>query len=115
MKRDENKRLLVIVLNKEELLDEILEALLEEGVMNSIVIDGRTEAGILAADVPMFASRYAISKAKAENKVILSLVDAEEVKEVIWLVKDIWKEDSDSGVIFTLPVYNVKGTTELER
>ena len=114
MKRDENKRLLIIVLNREELLEDILEVLLEEGVMNSIVIDGRTEAGILSADVPMFASRHAISRAKAGNKVILSPVDAEEVEEVIRFVKDIWKQDPASGVIFTLPVYNVKGTTELE-
>jgi nitrogen regulatory protein PII len=114
MKRDEKKRLLVIVLNKEELLEEILEVLLEEGVMSSVVMDGRTEAGILAADIPMFASRHAISRAKAGNKVILSLVDAKEVEEVIRLVKDIWKQDPASGVIFTLPVYNVRGTTELE-
>lgn len=113
MEKAQDKRLLVIVLAKVELLDEILEALLEEGVMRSIIIDGKTEAGVLAADVPMFASRYAISRAKAGNKVILSLVDLEEVEKVIRLVKDIWKGDPASGVIFALPVYNVKGTTEL--
>lgn len=114
-KRDGNKRLLVIVLAKVKLLDQILEALLEGGVMRSALIDGKSEAGILAADVPMFASRYAMSRAKAGNKVILSLVDAGKVESVISLVKDIWKEDPAGGIIFTLPVYNVRGTTELEQ
>ncbi len=48
-------KLLVIVLNKENFLDDILSSLVELGVMGATVIESTRMSEILAREIPIFA------------------------------------------------------------
>ena len=101
--------LLVIVLNKEEYLENILSILVELGVSGATILDSEGLGHFLAYEVPIFAGlRQLISREKrALNKTIFALV---EEKDFLSKLKKILKEEEidfskpGTGIIFTLPV-----------
>ena len=48
-------QLLIFILNKEELLEEVLEAFIELGISGATIIDSIGMGRILAHDIPIFA------------------------------------------------------------
>ena len=106
-------KLLVFVLNKEELLEEVLEAFVEAGITGATILDSEGMGRFLTYEVPLFADFREFMKGnKPYNKTIFSVVDKEEkIKVVEELIEKICGKLSDpgTGILFTIPVDYVKG------
>lgn len=99
--------LLVLILNREEKLEEILTFFLEEGVRGATLLDSEGMGRILSHDVPIFAGfRDLFAPAKPFNRTILSVVPSELVEplgEGVGKILGGWDKPG-AGVLFTVPV-----------
>ncbi len=101
-------KLLVFVLNKEEFLEDVLEAYVEAGVAGATLLDSEGMGRFLAYEVPLFASFKEFMKGnKPYNKTIISVIKNDSVvsrvKELVdRVVGGI--ENPGTGIMFTVPV-----------
>jgi len=106
-------KLLVFVLNKEEFLEDVLEAFVEAGITGATILDSEGMGRFLTYEVPLFADFRDFMKGnKPYNKTIFSVVDKEEkIKKVEDLIEKICGDLSSpgTGIFFTLPLDYVKG------
>jgi hypothetical protein len=71
-------KLLVFVLNKEELLEDVLAAYVEAGVSGATILDSEGMGRFLTYEVPLFADFKDFMKGnKPYNKTILSVLPDE--------------------------------------
>ncbi len=112
-------KLLIFVLNKEELLEEILEAFVEAEIPGATILDSEGMGRFLTYEVPLFADFREFMKGnKPYNKTIFSVVDKEEkIKKVEELIEKICGSLSGpgTGILFTLPVDYAKGLIRGEK
>ena len=101
-------KLIVFVLNHEELLERVLEAYVEAGVTGATILDSEGMGRFLTYEVPLFADFKEFMKGnKPYNKTIFSVVRNE---ECIPRLRDILDEvcgglaSPGTGILFTLPV-----------
>ncbi len=101
-------KLLVFVLNNEDLLEEVLEAYVEAGVSGATLLDSEGMGRFLAYEVPLFASFKEFMKGnKPYNKTILSVIKDEKVIARLKTLIDKIVGGLDSpgtGIMFTVPV-----------
>ncbi len=101
-------KLLIFVLNDEELLEEVLEAYIEAGITGSTILDSEGMGRFLSYEVPLFARFKDFMKGnKPYNKTIFSVVYSNEVvQRAKELVDEIvgGLENTGAGIMFTLPV-----------
>ncbi len=101
-------KLLVFVLNREELLEEVMEAYVEAGIEGATLLDSEGMGRFLAYEVPLFAGFKAFMKGnKPYNKTILSVVsDHACIKHVKELVDEVvgGLENPGTGIMFTVPI-----------
>lgn len=104
-------KLVVIILNKEEYLDELLEGFLELDVRGATVIDS-VGMGQIIANVPIFGGlRSLMSGTRPYNKTILTVLDEEKVKPVIDVFEQICGslDEPGSGLAFVISVDYARG------
>ena len=105
-------QLLVLILNREEKLEEILTYFLEEGVRGATLLESEGMGRILAQEVPIFAGfRDLFAPANPHNRTILSVVPDDMVDHLGEGIGEIlggW-DQRGTGVLFTLPVQKVWG------
>lgn len=109
---EEKLKLLVIILNKTEFLDDILTLFLELGVSGATIIDSVGMGRIVVKDIPIFASfKDLLSGSRPSNKTILTIVREELIEEIVdGLEKSIGEfSKTGTGIYFTLPLDNVWG------
>ncbi|MCG8480479.1 MAG: hypothetical protein MI724_15405 [Spirochaetales bacterium] len=101
-------KLIVFVLNREELLERVLEAYVEAGVIGATILDSEGMGRFLTYEVPLFADFKEFMKGnKPYNKTILSVVEDE---ECIPRLRSILDEvcgglsSPGTGILFTVPV-----------
>ena len=101
------------MLNKEELLEEVLQAFVEAGIPGATILDSEGMGRFLTYELPLFADFREFMKGnKPYNKTIFSVVEDEgKVKKVEELIEKICGSLSEpgTGILFTLPVDYVKG------
>ncbi len=105
-------KLLVLILNQVEKLEEVLEGFLEIGISGATVIDSVGMGQILSQEVPIFAGlRFMFAGAESHNKTIFSVIREEKESEVINILKKILGDlqKPGTGIIFTLPLDLVEG------
>jgi nitrogen regulatory protein P-II 1 len=105
-------KLIVIVLNNTEHLEDLLTAFLEIGVSGSTVIDSVGMGRILSHDVPIFAGlRSSFPGVSPVNKTILTVTPDELIDDVLTVIEDVCGtfEESGTGLVFVLPVDMVRG------
>ena len=109
-------KLLVIILNQENYLDDILSSMVEVGILGATVIDSTRITDILARDIPIFAGLRQINgSGRIYNKVILGLIEEEGMlKELVTILKgqEIDFDSPGIGALFTLSVEEVHGALE---
>jgi len=109
-------KLLIFVLNNEELLEEVMEAYIEAGITGSTILDSEGMGRFLSYEVPLFAKFKDFMKGnKPYNKTIFSVVYSNEVvQRAKELVDDIvgGLENTGAGIMFTLPVDWAVGLVE---
>jgi nitrogen regulatory protein PII len=101
-------KLLVFILNKEELLAEVMTAFLEAGLNDATILDSVGMGRFLTSEMPLFADfRDLLQGVKPRNKTIISVVQDESVLPYLEkLLNRICGELSapGTGIFFTLPV-----------
>lgn len=105
-------KLLILILNKVEKLEEVLEGFIEIGITGATVIDSIGMGHILSEDVPIFLGlRFMFAGAKPHNKTILSAIKDEKEKPAIDLLRKILGDlnDPGTGIVFTVPLDRVEG------
>lgn len=108
---DPSTRLLVMVLNDRDRLDEILTGLLELGVAGATILDSEGMGRILSDAIPVFGGLQAAVVDRPRNLTILSVVDQARVDPVITHVQQVLGDLSapSTGIVFVLPVEHVVG------
>lgn len=106
-------QVLVIVLNKTERLDDILEAFVDIGIEGATIFDSMGMGRLLSGEVPLFAGlREMINGGRAYSKTIFAVI-ADETKLMLAInrISEIMDGFSkpDTGLLFTLPVGLVRG------
>jgi len=100
--------LLIFVLNKEELLDDILTGLLDIGVSGATVVDTMGMLQVISQDIPIFAGfRSMTTGGRSHNKTIFSVIREEEIlKEAIAFIEEtcLQFEEKTIGILATAPV-----------
>jgi len=105
-------KLLILILNKVEKLEEVLEGFLEVGISGATIIDSVGMGHILSEEVPIFAGlRFMFAGAKPHNKIVLSVIKDEKEDEAVHLLKNILGDmgKPGTGIVFSLPVDRVVG------
>ncbi len=101
-------KLLVFVLNDEELLEEVMEAYVEAGITGSTILDSEGMGRFLSYEVPLFSKFKDFMKGnKPYNKTIFSVIKSDEVlKKAKELVDEIvgGLENTGAGIMFSVPV-----------
>ena len=105
--------LLIFICNRPEQLEEVLEGFLEVGVTGATIIDTVGMGQILSTEVPIFAGfRSMFRGATTVNKTIFSVIDeAGKVNEVLGIIDEVCGslEEPGNGIVFTIPIENVRG------
>ncbi|MBW2057886.1 MAG: hypothetical protein JRH07_18600 [Deltaproteobacteria bacterium] len=100
--------LLVFVLNKEELLDEILTGLLDIGVSGATVVDTMGMLQVISQDIPIFAGfRSMTTGGRGHNKTVFSVIEDEEIlREAIAFVEEtcLQSHQQTIGILFAAPL-----------
>jgi nitrogen regulatory protein PII len=104
-------KLLFIVLNKTELLEEVIEYFVEAGVKGATVFDSVGMGKIFAYDIPIFAGfRDLMVGTRAGNKTIMTTVDDAIMDEFMEGLDGIIRfEEPGTGVAFALDLYKTYG------
>ncbi|MEJ2055719.1 MAG: P-II family nitrogen regulator [Calditrichaceae bacterium] len=109
-------KLIIFILNKEERLEEVLEAFLELGINGATILDSIGMGRILAHDIPIFAGfQNLLHDSRPGNKTIISVVPDQKVKRVVRAVEQIIGslDEPGNGLFMSLPVDYVKGYREI--
>jgi nitrogen regulatory protein P-II 1 len=103
-------KLVVFVLNREELLGQVMQAYVEAGVRGATVVDSEGMGWILTHEVPLFAGFQDFMKGnRPRNKTILSVVDGDETANRLEeLLERVCGESPGTGVLFAVPVERFK-------
>ncbi len=105
-------KLLILILNQVEKLEEVLEGFLEIGVTGATLIDSVGMGHILSEEVPIFAGlRFMFAGAKPHNKTIISVIKDEKEAEAMHLLQNILGDidEPGTGIAFTLSLDRVEG------
>ncbi|MCK4561266.1 MAG: hypothetical protein KAV45_15955 [Calditrichia bacterium] len=106
--------LLILVLNKEEHLEEVLEVFLELDIHGATIIDSIGMGRILAHDIPIFAGfRNLMQESRPGNKTIFTVVDEKKIPRVVQGVEQICGslDKPGAGILVTIPVGIAKGVS----
>ncbi len=105
-------KLLVLILNKVEKLEEVLEGFLEVGVTGATIIESIGMGHIISQEVPIFAGlRFMFAGAKPHNKMIFSVITDDKEEPAIKVLKKILGDlrQTGTGIVFTVPLDRVEG------
>ena len=104
-------KLLFVVLNSAEKLDEVLEGLVEAGVTGATVVDS-VGMGHLLESMPLFAGMRGVFRSShAHNQVIFSVVADTLAAEAMTVMEQILDcaHGKGTGIAFTVPVDSAIG------
>ena len=100
-------QILLIILHREDLLDEVLSALVEMEITGVTVLEGTSMERILSEEVPIFAGLLETIGGGAHTKVILAAIERGSILEpLVLLLKEVGIDfaSPEFGRIFSLPV-----------
>ena len=107
-------QLLVIVLNKTECLEPLLEKFYEKNISGATILDSMGMAHSLSSydELRFMASlRLLINPDNRESKTIFMVVKEEKIPEISKIVNEITGglSNHDTGIMFTVPVTYTEG------
>lgn len=105
--------LFVCVINKPELLDDVLTGLLEAGVGGCTIVDSHGMGKFISQDIPIFSGfKSLFAGARESNYMIFSVIKEKETMDTaIDIVTQIYGsfDEPNSGILFTLPISRCLG------
>lgn len=119
IKGEERKRkmeILVIVLNKIDLLDDLMVEFSNSGIKGATIIDSMGMIRVLAdehsEDIPLFGSlKMMLNENRPFNKTIFTVLDSQKIPIAMDCVKKVIGDlnKNEVGIMFTLPVNLTEG------
>ena len=91
-------RMLVIMLNREGLVDEVLSAMIELEIIGAVVLDGTSMEQVLSEDVPIFAGLWQGDGDNRVKTILAPLVDSAMIKPLMQLCKDAGADFADPEI-----------------
>lgn len=114
--RDSKMEVLVIVLNKIDLLDDLMVEFNNNGIRGATIIDSMGMIKVLAdehpEDIPLFGSlKMMLNENRPFNKTIFTVLDSEKIPIAMDCVKKVVGDLNKNGVgiMFTVPVNITEG------
>ena len=108
--------LVIIILHKEEYLDDVLSALIELGVDEASIIDSQSLGSAIAYQVPIFSGlRFQMHGGRPYSKTIIGISDdPDSGKELVAILKDSGIDIETPGVgrIVVVDIKETYGTAE---
>lgn len=105
--------LLVCIINREDLLEEILSGFLELGVTGATVIRAEGMGRVLSGEVPVLAGLQSLmAQSRPDSRMIMSVIESPDILDAaIQLVRDACGDlqQPSTGILFTVPVSRVFG------
>lgn len=107
-------RLLVAVLHREDLLDEVLSALVELEEPDAVVVESRSGLELLERDIPIFAGlRSMIPSGIDFSSLVVCLIEHEDrAREALAVIRDLAVVVSDNegprNTVMLIPVSDVE-------
>ena len=108
-------KLLVFFLNKEEYLEEILEAFLELNIKGATILDSVGMGSIMAQDIPIFAGfKNLLQGSRPANKTILTVIPENLVQPAMKAIEQIVGslEEPGRGLLIVLNVEQIFGLSK---
>ncbi len=105
-------KLLFFVLNKEELLEELLEAFLELNISGATILDSIGMGAIITHDIPIFAGfKNLMQGSRPANKTIITVIEDHMVEKVVREIERIVGSlnEPGNGILVVIPVEKVFG------
>ena len=107
-------QVVVIVLNKVECLEELLEKYSEGGIRGATILESRGMAHALSefSELSFMASlRMLLDPDHQESKTIFAVVDDDQIETVSKITNEVTGglDKSDTGVMFAMPVSYTEG------
>jgi len=101
-------QLLLIILYRSDLLDEVLSALVELEILHAVVLDGTSMERVLAEDIPIFAGLWqSLGDGSASARIIWAPIGAMDVShKLVPYLKELGADftDAEVGHLYTIPV-----------
>jgi len=114
-------RLLVLVLNHEDKLEDLLAEFLKIGISGATVISSTGMARVLTGrdeeDIPLFGSiRAFLNPEREQNHTILTVIRNEQLSVAVAAIESVIGDlsEKDSGIVFSMPVDFVRGISTIE-
>lgn len=111
-------KMLILVLNDEDKVDEVLLLLSKAGVKGATVIDSVGMGGILGVKLPFFSRiNNFVQIEKPDNKTIFTVIKDDEVlSQAVRVLKErLFIEKPGTGFMFVVPVLEAYGTCEIPK
>ncbi|HHY83385.1 MAG TPA: hypothetical protein GX505_12035 [Clostridiales bacterium] len=109
-------KLLVYVLNNDDLLDDLLQSFMKSGIKGATIIESMGMARVLTShnneNIPLIGSlKLLLSGGCPFNKTIFVALKDEQVNTCIMAIKEVVGSlnEPDSGILFTLPIDYIEG------
>lgn len=107
-------KLLVLILNKANLTEELLEAFADNGVRGATVIDSTGMARVIGDyhdGLFLGSLRKFLDQEREHNKTIFTVIEDDQTQTVKKIIEDVIGDLSkpDTGIVFTVPVDFVEG------
>ncbi len=105
-------KLVVIILNRVEFLEDLLTAFLEIGISGATVLNSVGMGQIVSRNVPIFAGLSdAFPGSSPSNRTILAVVEDRQVKRMARMVEEVCGslEEPGSGLMVSLSLDEVYG------
>lgn len=111
-------KMLVLVLNDEQKVDDVLLSLSKIGINGATVIDSVGMGGILGVKIPFFSLFEShVRVHKPSNKTIFTIIDNDStLRHAVDMLRVSLKlEKPGTGFLFVVPVLEAYGTTEIAK
>lgn len=107
-------QLLVAILHREELLDEVISVLVEHELPDSVVVESRTGLEILERDLPIFAGLRSLIPGGIDfSRLVLCLIsDREQARRALASIRDLGSPEVPAGeppnTVFLVPLSDLE-------
>ena len=107
-------QLVTIVLNKVEVLEDLLESFSDNGIYGATILESQGMAHALSetSDMSfMFALRSVLNPTLSESRTIFLVAEDEDVKKISRVTNEVTGglDQPDTGILFALPVTYTEG------
>ena len=107
----EATKLFVIILDKSQLIDDLITGFLDIGVRGATIIESQGMGEIIRQDMPVFSGLASLFGESTGSRMLMSVMPESLVEPVYSLVEEVvgQLDQPNSAICFTLPVDSFRG------